>query len=140
MCCPSRTAHLTGQFGHNNGVMVNAAPPDWLAKEHKLLPTWLRRAGYRTAYFGKYFNFYGSAEVPQLHVPPGWSYWSGIPAPWMHRYYDFKINQNGTLHPFPEIGGQLPGGRADARRRRVPRAPAARHAALLPPGLVPGAT
>ena len=47
------------------------------------------------------FNFYGSAAVPQLHVPPGWSYWSGIPAPWMHRYYDFKINQNGTLHPFP---------------------------------------
>ena len=101
MCCPSRTAHLTGQFGHNNGVMVNAAPPDWLAKEHKLLPTWLRRAGYRTGYFGKYVNFYGSGEVPQLHVPPGWSYWSGIPAPWMHRYYDFKINQNGTLHPFP---------------------------------------
>ena len=102
LCCPSRTAHLTGQYGHNNGVMSNSPPPQGKGfREDRMLPVWLQRAGYRTGLVGKYVNFYGSPFLPQLHVPPGWDDWRSTPAPWMHRYYDFSINENGTLHAYP---------------------------------------
>ena len=101
LCCPSRTAHLTGQYGHNNGVMTNSRPSQDGFWEDKMLPVWLRQAGYRTGFVGKYVNFYGSTFLPQRHVPPGWDHWNSTPAPWMHRYYDFSINENGTLRAYP---------------------------------------
>jgi arylsulfatase A-like enzyme len=105
LCCPSRTAHLTGQYGHNNGVMTNSPPSQGGFWEDKMLPVWLRQAGYRTGLVGKYVNFYGGPVgrpfLPQLHVPPGWDDWNSTPTPWMHRYYDFSINENGTLRAYP---------------------------------------
>ncbi len=51
ICGPSRATVLTGQYGHLNGVMTNAAP---LHPTHTTFPQLLRQAGYRTALFGKW--------------------------------------------------------------------------------------
>jgi arylsulfatase A-like enzyme len=101
LCAPSRAAFLTGRYGHNNGVSSNGLSAGAVFQEGRMLPMWLQRAGYTTAMFGKYVNFYGREFLPATHVPVGWSEWNGIPVPWMHRYLDFTINQNGTLRAFP---------------------------------------
>ena len=50
LCCPSRATLLTGQYGHNNGVLKNTYPS--LRQKRNVLPAWLRRAGYVTAHVG----------------------------------------------------------------------------------------
>ena len=42
LCCPSRATLLTGQYGHNNGVLKNTYPS--LRDNNNVLPVWLRRA------------------------------------------------------------------------------------------------
>jgi len=63
VCSPSRTAVMTGHFparysinGHFAWVPSNAkrGMPDWLDTEAPLLPHMLRKAGYRTAHYGKW--------------------------------------------------------------------------------------
>jgi arylsulfatase A-like enzyme len=51
ICGPSRAATLTGQYGHLSGVVTNAEP---LHPTTVTFPRLLRRAGYRTALFGKW--------------------------------------------------------------------------------------
>jgi arylsulfatase A-like enzyme len=76
LCCPSRAVMLTGQYGHNNGVLWNAPDPYGdLRGKHNTLPVWLRRAGYRTAHLGKYFNLYARATGDPNEVAPGWEKW-----------------------------------------------------------------
>ena len=63
VCSPSRTAVMTGHFparyninGHFAWVPSNAkrGMPDWLNTKAPLLPRMLKKAGYRTAHFGKW--------------------------------------------------------------------------------------
>ncbi len=85
LCCPARAQILTGQYNHNNGVMGNSWPHGgyWAFKDQRnTLPVWLKRAGYHTAFVGKYLNQYGDPPL-RLHVtrqqryavPPGWQDW-----------------------------------------------------------------
>ena len=93
-CCPSRAAVLTGQYGHNNGVLANT--PGYPALRHKrsTLPVWLHRAGYRTAHFGKFLNGYTKAVQPRSTVAPGWDVWqTAYSEP--SRYYDYPLSANG---------------------------------------------
>lgn len=83
-CCPSRATHLTGRFGHNTGVLHNAPPygsyealRSGLAADGATLPTWLRRAGYRTMFIGKYLNRFPSADSP-WEVPQGFTDFYGL--------------------------------------------------------------
>jgi N-acetylglucosamine-6-sulfatase len=57
LCCPSRAVMLTGQYGHNNGVLWNEPHPyaDLRGKKNTL-PVWLHQAGYVTAHLGKYLK------------------------------------------------------------------------------------
>lgn len=44
LCCPSRAGLLTGQYGHNNGVLTSSY--GYLRDKGNVLPVWLRRAAY----------------------------------------------------------------------------------------------
>jgi arylsulfatase A-like enzyme len=102
LCCPSRAVLLTGQYGHNNGVMWNHPAYADLREKDNTLPVWLQQAGYVTAHVGKYLNLYGRATGDPNQVAPGWDEWdtvlepggadtSGVPVP----YYDYVLRVNG---------------------------------------------
>ena len=68
LCSPSRASLLTGQYAHTHGITDNTARD---AASHQLetfaIP--LRRAGYETAFFGKWHM--GNDDSPR----PGFSHW-----------------------------------------------------------------
>jgi N-acetylglucosamine-6-sulfatase len=97
LCCPSRASILTGRYSHSTRVWRNAGALGLPAfQERSTLATWLRAAGYRTGFVGKYLNGYLGD-----YVPVGWNRWvafagtsrSGRPP----GYYDYDLNVNGTI-------------------------------------------
>ena len=132
LCAPSRASFFTGQAAHNTGIKANSPLDDggWEAfksREVNALPVWLKRAGYRTALLGKYLNRYGQQSVwgawlawagnlvnvelkgatignPRDWVPPGWDLWYAFTGS-RARYFDYDINENGTILSF----GHRPG-------------------------------
>jgi N-acetylglucosamine-6-sulfatase len=127
LCAPSRASFLTGQASHNTGIKANS-PLDgggWEAfkeKEANALPVWLKKAGYKTALIGKYLNHYGQQSTlgawlgwigsilhidfkrtdignPRDWVPAGWDLWYAFTGTGV-RYYDYSINENGTILNF----------------------------------------
>ena len=68
LCCPSRAALLTGQYGHNNGVLTNSYR--FLRGKRNVLPVWLHRAGYVTAHVGRFLNRYHHG-IHRTAVAPG---------------------------------------------------------------------
>ena len=99
LCCPARAAILTGQYAQNNGVKSNQSPFNLDALDTKTtLPVWLHRAGYQTAFTGKYLNGYGTHGKPQ----PGWDYWDATQVN-PYSYVDYQMYQNGN----PEYYGKL---------------------------------
>jgi N-acetylglucosamine-6-sulfatase len=61
LCCPSRATFLRGQYPHNHDILGNAPPRGggeqkfWdLGRDRSTVATWLKGAGYRTSYIGKY--------------------------------------------------------------------------------------
>lgn len=69
ICCPSRSATLTGTYAHTNGVYRNASVNGgWKYFKHNepyTLPAYLSKTGYRTTMIGKYINGYGDDKNPQ---------------------------------------------------------------------------
>ncbi len=70
LCSPSRASLLTGQYPHTNTIIDNTARPS-----HALpvFPLELQKAGYRTAFFGKWHM--GNDASPR----PGFDHWVGLP-------------------------------------------------------------
>ncbi len=93
LCCPARAGMLTGQYGHNNGVLRNDYRQ--LQDRHNTLPVWLGRAGYKTAHVGKYLNLYRKARGPEERPAPGWDVWQTVQEP--IRYYDYDWSANGRV-------------------------------------------
>jgi N-acetylglucosamine-6-sulfatase len=100
LCCPSRATFLTGQYSHNNGVRGNAPPQGGYQALDKsnTLAVWLQRGGYYTVHLGKFLNGYGRQNPTE--IPPGWSEWHGAVDPTTYRYYNYTLNEGGTLHTF----------------------------------------
>lgn len=74
LCCPARAQILTGQYAQNNGVRGNRGQHGGyqsLDDPEHTLPVWLRDAGYRTSFVGKYVNGYH----PEMGIPEGWENW-----------------------------------------------------------------
>jgi N-acetylglucosamine-6-sulfatase len=94
LCCPSRAAMLTGQYGHNNGVLNNKPGYGDLDDPGNVLPVWLQRAGYRTAYVGKFLNGYEQTADDKDDVAPGWDLWSVLVGN-ARGYNDFMLTVDG---------------------------------------------
>ena len=92
LCCPSRAAQLTGQYGHNNGVLSNGPGYQALRDPGNVLPVWLRRAGYRTAHVGRFLNGYKRGTAGPGAPAPGWDRWIGL----THLHYrDYELSVDG---------------------------------------------
>ena len=70
LCSPSRATFLTGQYPHTNGIVDNTARP---SDALRVFPLELQRAGYRTAFFGKWHM--GNDDSPR----PGFDHWVAMP-------------------------------------------------------------
>ncbi len=95
LCCPSRAAFMTGQYGHNNGVLGNFYPD--LRQKKQVLASWLQGRGYKTAHVGKFLNKYEEQDSPQT-VAPGWDRW--FTQLEKRKYYDWKASKNGHIVRF----------------------------------------
>jgi len=85
LCCPSRAALLTGQYGHNNGVLANRYG---LLRDHEsTIAVWLRDAGYHTAHVGKWLNGYDRVSK-KIRPAPGWDTWATVTK---STYYDYDL-------------------------------------------------
>ena len=115
LCCPSRAVLLTGQYGHNNGVMWNNPAYADLRQKDNTLPVWLQQAGYVTAHVGKYLNLYGLATGHPNQVAPGWDQWDTVlepvggphplaPTP----YYNYVLRVNGDAVQYGSDPERLP--------------------------------
>ena len=100
LCCPSRATFLTGQYSHNNNVRGNSPPQGGYQALDKsnTLAVWLQRGGYYTVHLGKFLNGYGRQNPTE--IPPGWSEWHGSVDPTTYRYYNYTLNEGGSLHTF----------------------------------------
>src|SRR5215213_7028160 len=107
LCCPARATIFRGQYAHNTGVwsnMANTPEGGWQAYrnnglEQDNVATRLDAAGYRTGFFGKYFNGYNEGNT---YVPPGWDGWFAAGA---FRYFDYDANDQGTIRHFGTSDG-----------------------------------
>jgi arylsulfatase A-like enzyme len=103
MSVPSRVSLLTGRYAHNHGVLTDRPPTGSFRRlfrdggEAKTIATDLQAEGYRTAFVGRYLDFYPRAQDRQ-YIPPGWSHWSGLFFP--EDYYNFSLNHNGQILEF----------------------------------------
>ena len=97
VCGPSRSSLLAGRFPHNVGYVANSATASvaaWEKLQDDTLGTWFTRAGYYTAFMGKYVN------GMECDVPLGWHHWGGL-----------------TCISAPVRGSNPPGGGGPDRRR-----------------------
>lgn len=95
LCCPSRAAYITGQYGHNNKVLRNDYRQ--LREKGNVLPRWLQQGGYRTVHVGKYLNNYESAMQSPEQVPWGWDVWYTLLD---NGYFNYRLTDGETVRKF----------------------------------------
>ena len=88
LCCPSRAAMITGQYGHNNGVLANAHGYQSLRDKPNTLASWLRGAGYTTAHVGRWLNAYKQHGGDR--PAPGWDEWFTMVGE-SRKYFDYTL-------------------------------------------------
>lgn len=82
---PSRASILTGMYSHAHQVVDNSAP---LPPGLTFFPEYLQKAGYKTAFFGKW-HMGNDSGAPQ----PGFDHWEGFRG--QGEYWNPRINTNG---------------------------------------------
>ena len=85
LCAPSRACFMTGAYAHRHGVVNNEGyDPDPSCPNVGQL---LQKAGYETAYVGKWH------QAPKSDPRPGFDYWLSFLGQGV--YIDPKLNENG---------------------------------------------
>lgn len=120
LCCPSRSAILTGTHSHTTGVYTNEGNSGLSAfDDRSTVATWLDRAGYETAFIGKYFN----GAWPARYVPPGWDRWAAFRNAG-DLYYDYDLLVDGRARRYGTDDGSYStdvlAGYADRFIRKAP--------------------
>jgi arylsulfatase A-like enzyme len=87
LCSPSRASILTGQYAHTHTIVDNQAP---LPKGLNFFPQYLQKAGYKTAFLGKW-HMGNQDGGPQ----PGFDYWLSFNGQGV--YYNPAFNINGKI-------------------------------------------
>jgi N-acetylglucosamine-6-sulfatase len=91
LCCPARATWITGQYAHNHGVIDNRERNGGgyaaLRRPMKVLPVWLRSAGYETALSGKWLHDYDSTANA-----PGWETFHALVI--QGHYYDYALTDS----------------------------------------------
>ena len=91
LCSPSRASILTGQYAHRHRVVDNDSPvPPGLV----FFPQYLRRAGYETAFIGKW-HIGGHRDDPQ----PGFDHWVSFKGQGSYLPDQDGLNVNGKRVP-----------------------------------------
>jgi arylsulfatase A-like enzyme len=90
LCCPSRASILTGLYSHSTGIWTNSGFGRF--DDRSTIAVQLQRAGYRTAFIGKYLNTYNSS-----YVPPGWNRWVAFVPSNGVNYLSYRLNVDGTI-------------------------------------------
>ncbi|MDZ4846788.1 MAG: sulfatase-like hydrolase/transferase [Chitinophagales bacterium] len=96
ICCPSRSALLSGKYGHETEVLRNGGEKggwdDFIDDEPQALPAHLSKAGYRTAMIGKYMNGYETNKGEMPPLPYGWTDGAVFVDPLMGTYKGYNYN------------------------------------------------
>jgi arylsulfatase A-like enzyme len=100
LCCPARASFLTGQYGHNTGVLSNNAKYGGFESfdDDSTLATWLHPT-YATAWIGKYLNNYASGSENDDYIPPGWTHWAApVQGVWQYKNHTLNIDGKRVRH------------------------------------------
>ncbi|MCH8333558.1 sulfatase-like hydrolase/transferase, partial [Candidatus Sumerlaeota bacterium] len=84
LCSPSRASILTGQYAHKHQVLNNSTP---LQPGTPTFPAELQKAGYETAFIGKW-HMGGSSDAPR----PGFDHWVSFRGQGVYTDPVFNIN------------------------------------------------
>lgn len=115
VCAPYRASLMTGKYQSSTGMVINELR---LSPEHQCFGTQITKAGYKTAYIGKWHMWANSGKhalVKSGFVPPG-PYRLGFDEHWAaynfnHNYMDAPyFNDDATPHLRP---GYEPNGQTD---------------------------
>ena len=98
ICCPSRVSYISGQYPHNSGVFSNNQGYPALTDPNSTTATWMQRAGYRTAWFGKYLQHYIRDRKPQ-EPAPGIDRWAVF---YQSEYYGYTLFGDGEKTEYGE--------------------------------------
>lgn len=90
LCSPSRASILTGRYMHNHKIVDNQRPEP---PGTVFFPQYLQRAGYQTAFVGKWHMGHGRDD-PR----PGFDHWASFKG--QGTYFDPTLNINGTRRRF----------------------------------------
>ncbi len=91
LCSPSRASFLTGQYMHNHKVVDNA---DRMPKDTQTFPQLLQKAGYETAFIGKW-HMGGSSDARR----PGFDHWVSFRGQGTYAPGKQTLNVNGRQVP-----------------------------------------
>lgn len=102
LCSPSRASILTGQYMHNHGVVDNNSG---VAEGSIFFPQYLQKAGYQTAFFGKWHMGETESSSANSDDPqPGFDHWLSFAG--QGNYY--PVVRNGKVNQLNINGEHVP--------------------------------